>query len=323
MGEGERLIEEWYSRQPKHRLGFPPRGTISGALVVLNRLQEEFDLRLSFHTSVGGTQIKGASGNKIKKILASFGEDRPFVKEGGRTNRGLVSSIIDLLSMISESRICSIERDLRNQELVAMQQFLISRIADIHALNAIDFEYDESLTTRALIAQILRRARDRDQSGAVAQHLVGAKLEIRFPDSVVENYSSATADVQTGRAGDFTLGDTCFHVTIQPMSPVYDKCLANLKQGLRPYLLVPEEILAAAKTNANSTVKDRISVKSIEAFVGGNVDELSGFRRGKQALKFGELLRAYNARVQAAETDMSLKILTPAFLETEGSADNV
>jgi hypothetical protein len=51
----------------------PARGTIAGALVVLERLKANFDLRLGAHLAPKGAQVKGTSGAVVKTILASLG----------------------------------------------------------------------------------------------------------------------------------------------------------------------------------------------------------------------------------------------------------
>ena len=83
------LFIKWYEALPTYPAsGGPARGTISAALVVLDRLMNDYDLHLSSHRAGGQSQIRGASKSAAARILAGFGESRPFLKEGGRTNRG-------------------------------------------------------------------------------------------------------------------------------------------------------------------------------------------------------------------------------------------
>lgn len=63
---------------------------------------------------------------------------------------------------------------------------------------------------REVIADILETAQQRNQSGPVAQHLVGAKLALRFPHLEVGNFAYSAADDQAGRAGDFQLGSAAY-----------------------------------------------------------------------------------------------------------------
>jgi hypothetical protein len=91
--------------------------------------------------------------------------------------------------------------------------------------------YDKDLATWHNIFNFLKTARKAGKEGPVAQHLIGAKLQLRFPDMPVSNESYSTADDQLGRPGDFHLGDTAFHVTVAPMPAVYEKCRSNLHEG--------------------------------------------------------------------------------------------
>jgi hypothetical protein len=95
------------------------------------------------------------------------------------------------------------------------------------------------------------------------------------------------------------------------MDKVYDRCQRNLDDGMRAYLLVPLDILQAARTNADSVAPNRISVEAIESFVGGNVDELARFSKVELAAQLGQLISIYNARVDAIEIDKSMLIEPP------------
>lgn len=94
------------------------------------------------------------------------------------------------------------------------------------------------------------------------------------------------------------------------MPAVCEKCKVNLDRGLRAYLVAPDEQLAAARQMAESVAPGRITVTSVEAFVGQNVDEMSHFGKGAPAA-LGRLLRRYNERVDAVETDKSFLIDIP------------
>jgi hypothetical protein len=162
-----------------------------------------------------------------------------------------------------------------------------------------------------VIQGLLTLARETGKEGPLAQHLVGAKLALRFPDIEVSNESFSTADDQLGRHGDFYIGDTAFHVTVAPMLGVYERCRRNLEDGLRVYLLVPDRSLAAARQNVDLIIMGRAAVESIESFVSQNLEELSYFSKSKLVPGFRCLLETYNARVRTAEIDNSLLIEIP------------
>lgn len=304
-------IEAWYAELRRYSVGFPARGSISGALVVLERLKEDFDLSIDAHTARGGSQIRGASGEAVKNILARFGETRKFVSEGGRTNRGLRGDVANMLGALTSAKLDAVAESERNLILTDLQGFLVGKVQEFHGRQRLRIAYDPSKSTRQTIGDLLASARDVGKGGQVAQYLVGAKLQLRFPDNLIGNESYSTADEQLGRAGDFLVGDTAFHVTVAPMSGVYDRCKQNLKDGYRTYLLVPEYSTIGARQNAEATAPGQIAVESIESFVGQNVEELSDFSRDKISNGFRRLLETYNERVDAAEADKSVLVEIP------------
>jgi hypothetical protein len=305
-------FQKWFSQLPSYKAsGGAPKGTIAAALVVLERLKQEYRLDIKVHTAPGGVQIKGVGGPAVKKILARFGEVRPFLKEGGRTNRGVRDQIKMMLETLENSRLVSLPPEKRADVLNDMQRFLVGKVAVFHARQRIKMVYDPSKSTWQNILGLLSVARETGKEGPVAQYLVGAKLQLRFPDIAVSNESYSTADDQLGRPGDFYIGDTAFHVTVAPMSPLFEKCRQNLDNGYRVFLLVPERALAGARQNAELMVAGRIAVESIESFVGQNIEELSYFTRDKLKNGFRRLLETYNDRVDWAETDKSMLVEIP------------
>lgn len=312
MKKALELFDSWYRHLPVHKAsGGPAKGTIAAALSVLERLKGDYLLEIEAHTAQGGAQISGASGQAVKKILAMFGETRPFAKEGGRTNRGGRGDIKKMLDALKEADLEKLAVDKRNNILNEMQRFLVEKVVEFHNRERIKMVYDTAKSTWQNIQGLLSAARETGKEGPVAQHLVGAKLQLRFPDIAVSNESYSTADDQLGRPGDFHIGDTAFHVTVAPMGPVYEKCKDNLENGYRVYLLVPERAVTGARQNAELMVPGRIAVEAIESFVGQNVEELSYFTRDKLKNGFRRLLETYNNRVDAAETDKSMLIELP------------
>jgi hypothetical protein len=95
------------------------------------------------------------------------------------------------------------------------------------------------------------------------------------------------------------------------MPPVYNKCINNLEEGYRAFLLIPDSELSGARYDADNKAKGKIAVESIESFVGQNIEELATFN-GRQLTKgFRKLIDVYNSRVDQAELDKSLLIDVP------------
>lgn len=305
-------IENWFGKLKRYAGNFPAKGTIGGALVVLESLKHQFVLDIDAHTASGGSQIKGASGATVNKILAIFGETRPFIKEGGRTNRGLRGDIKSLLDSLTGLNLEKLSPEDRDAALVCCQRFLVDKVGEFHGKKRLEFEYTSNRSTCQLISDILDKARETGKEGPVAQYLVGAKLSLRFPDMSVSNESSSTADDQSGRQGDFHLGDTVLHITVAPMPPVYEKCRQNIANGLRPILLVPTRRLTGARETIETMLGHApVMVFDIESFISQNLEERSCFTNKGRTQGLKALLEIYNRRVHAIESDKSLLINIP------------
>jgi len=313
--EAHEAFRDWYTSLPLiHGGKIPAKGTIAGALVVLDRLQEDFNLSIEAHTAKGGSQIAGAGRAAVTSILERFGETRPFLQEGGRTNRGLRGEIKRLLDAVAGAGLDQLPETSRNEVLKELQKILVQRVHEYHDLQRLEVSYEPSKSTWQFICELLDAARETGKDGPVAQYLVGAKLQLRFPQIKISNESFSTADTQLGRFGDFHIGNTVFHVTVSPALLVYEKCKRNLKEGLQVYLLVRDKDVVGTKQNAENTAPGQIAVESIEAFVSQNLDELAAFSNQGRATELKQLLGMYNSRVDKVEMNKSLMIEIPANL---------
>jgi len=203
---------------------------------------------------------------------------------------------------------------VRPEALISLRDFLYRRWRVHFAYPRIPLIYDPAHTTWSVVHDLLCEAVDLGKAGPVAQYLVGAKLELRFHDVKVSNDNYSAADVQTGRPGDFLVGDTAFHVTVAPNLAVFEKCKRNLEAGVRVYLLVPDDRVVGSRQNAEETAPARIAVESIESFIANNIEELSTFGKGSLVSGFRRLLETYNRRVAEVETDKSMLIEIPSNL---------
>jgi len=308
-------FEEWYNSLKTVAVNKgPANGTIAAGLVILKSLKESYDLNFESYIAKGGMQIKGLSGSSVAEILNDFGEYRPFAKEGGRTNRGGPGEIKSLLQKLSELNLEILPEKDKNKILTSFQVYLVDRVRDYHNRQKIKLVFDHKLSTWQIVASLLETAKSEGKAGSVAQYLVGAKLQLRYPEIKISNESASTADRPTNRQGDFFVGDTVFHVTVSPMQGVYNKCVENLSQGLKVYLLVPDSKLIGARQSAEEYCGKQISVESLESFVSQNIDEISIFQSEKLKSSFVNLIRIYNERVNAVEVDKSLLIELPSNL---------
>ena len=204
-----------------------------------------------------------------------------------------------------------------------LQQWLGGKVTEFFSRERIKLDLDPALPMERLLGEILSSVRGSDatKSGAVAQHLVGAKLELRFRchGITIPNHPANAADQQTGRSGDFLVGDTAFHVTLAPAPALLDKCKENLRAGLRVVLIVPESKRAAARQLAElAGLQDRVGVgASLEEFIGQNLEEMGLYTHADIRRQLRDLLETYNRRVSDAETDPSLLFDLPQWLSSD------
>ncbi|BCN83133.1 hypothetical protein RE0356_17740 [Prescottella equi] len=171
--------------------------------------------------------------------------------------------------MISESAPAagygSLPSDEQTKVRMALQKWFVGKVQSEHFAKArLSAEINPGFPVRAAIAALLDAAcaQGGNTAGAVAQHLVGAKLKLRFPEAEISNHSYTTADNQTDRPGDFSVGDTAIHVTMAPSEALFQKCQNNLNDGYRPLVLVPENRVSAGRQIAETTgVGERVSVQ--------------------------------------------------------------
>ena len=306
------VLTDWFTSFTSPSGGNPRPYVICAGLAVLERMRQAFPLpRTEFITP--GNQVR-TSGGLIRNILERHGEHRRFTAEGGRTTRGTVPAsekLADALNGIDSIRWLTDEE--RETLLDDLQTWLVERVKDYFRRQRIKVEVNIGQPSPRIVADIIEAAGR--QAGAVTQHLVGAKLAVRFPNLTIENFSYTTADEQLGRPGDFVVRDTAFHVTVAPMPPVIEKCRDNLRNDFRPLLLVPVDRLLAARQMAdNIGVGDMVDVAAVEEFVGHNIEEIGEFSRANLGNGLRRLLEKYNERVSEVEPDPSLLIEVPSNL---------
>ena len=302
-------IQEWWDSFP---LRSRTRGNIAGGLVILENLRSEFTLDIERHKAAGSDQLRNATGPNVRNILSRFDENRILLREGGRTNRGLMRNLAPLLVGLAGTGLGQLSAEERVVAIDAMQSFLVERARDIFNADWIAFDYSPGTSSREIVGKILSAARERHKAGDVAEYLVGAKLALRFPAYDIRNSAASAADVQTEEQGDFQINDSVFHVSVAPNRGHYDKCKINLTNGLRVFLLVPDERLVGARQSVEIEVGNGVSVLSIESFVSQNIEELAEFAGSRVSQNLKALLEKYNERVTAVETDLSLRIAIPA-----------
>jgi hypothetical protein len=291
--------------------GIATKGPLSMVLVVTRRASESgppFD-EAEFVTKEEG-QVAGLGAAAVQAILEDHGVTRVLAKEGGRTSRGNMGRMRSYLGFLSDLSL----RGLLDFDLI--EAWWVARVQDYFAAQPLILKADPAMSLRRVIGELVRAAYARQAecpgtmvAGAVMQHLVGAKLEICFPNAGIDHRGFSVADDAAGEGADFAVGDAAIHVTTAPTSALLSKCADNLGKGLRPVVVTTTKGVYAAEAFASDAgIADRVDVLDIEQFLATNVYEWSGFEQRSRSASLDQLVSAYNDIIDKCETDASLKI---------------
>jgi hypothetical protein len=257
-----------------------------------------------------GGQVLGLGKAAVQSILKRHGIDRVLAAEGGRTSRGSIDNMREYVALLN---------DLHGQglaDLDAIENFWIERVHEFFAGKPFKVKLDGSRSLRVLVRDVLSQAEERQKNapgmqfmGAVLQHVVGAKLDCAMGVGHLDHNSFSTSDAQSGRAGDFFIGDVALHITTSPGEGVVQRCQENLDDGFRPIIVTTARGLAAAEVLCeNAAIGERVDVFEVEQFVALNLYELGRFAADGRRVAVNDLVSRYNEIVENVETDPSLMI---------------
>ncbi|MYE05849.1 MAG: DUF4928 domain-containing protein [Chloroflexi bacterium] len=302
----ERALESFSS---KH--GFNGKGPLCVAVFVTEQARAK-GLPLDSEALVTrrGGQVLGLGKSAVQSILNKHGIKRVLAAEGGRTSRGSLQNMRDYVAFLNDAHrkgIADIDR---------MQAYWIQCVRGFFAGKPFKLKLDSARSLRHLVGDVLAQAVGRQQdmpgmyyAGAVAQHLVGAKLDCALGKGKFPHNSYSTADAPGDRAGDFVVGDVAIHVTTAPGEALIERCQDNLHSGYRPVLVTVQKGVAAAEVLAEQRgLGDRVDIFEIEQFVALNIYELGGFAADGRRDAVDDLVEAYNEVIDDVETDPSLRI---------------
>jgi hypothetical protein len=255
-------------------------------------------------------QVLGLGKSAVQSILGEYGVTKILAAEGGRTSRGSMGNMQDYVAFLNSA---SKQKDF---DLKQVEAWWVERVRDFFESSPLKLKVDTGSTLKACLLGIFDEAKRRQSEnrgstvlGAVMQHLVGAKLEMLYPDLTIKHSGYSVADSPTGRSGDFEIGDCVIHVTTAPAKQLLQKCLDNLDRGLRPLVISTNAGAAMAETLADEEgMSKRLEVLDITQFLVANMLEWTIFDGTKRRHTFEELIARYNVIVEACETDPSLKI---------------
>ena len=290
---------------------FNRKGPLSVALVVTQHARTK-GLPLDAETLLtdGGGQVLGLGRGAVQAILGRHGITRVLASEGGRTSRGSLGNMREYVTFLNR-----IHAD-GAIDLDAIERFWIERVREFFAAKPFKIRLDASRSLRLVVRDVLVQAEERQKTapgvyyaGAVMQHMVGAKLDCALGTGQIDHNSYSTSDQQSGRKGDFLVGDVAIHVTTSPGEALIDRCRDNLNDGLRAIIVTGQRGLTVAEALAdNAGLGERIDVFEVEQFIALNLYEIGKFAQDGRRVAVSGFVTRYNEILEEVETDPSLKI---------------
>lgn len=261
-------------------------------------------------TTKGGGQVLGLGKEAVQRVLKDYGITKVLAKEGGRTSRNSIANMEEYVAFLNGIAGTS------DFDLGTVEFWWVERVREYFESSPLKLKVDAGSTIKASIAGILDEAKRRQREnvgstvvGAVMQHLVGAKLEVLYPEQTIPHNGYSVADTPTGRSGDFELGDCVIHVTTAPSKLLMSKCADNLDRGLRPLVISTSVGAEMVETLAEEEgMTRRVEALDILQFLVSNMLEWTDFEGSRRRHTFGDLIDRYNRIVETCETDPSLKI---------------
>lgn len=306
----ENLLERLNKFASSHKF-LGNKGPLCVALVITRAaIKNGLPLDSSKLVTAAQGQVLGLGKSAVQGILADYGIIKVLAAEGGRTSRGSMGNMQEYVAFLNQ---LATEFTI---DLSAFEKWWADRVRDYFESSPLRLKVDTSSSIKTSINGIFDEAKKRQSQnrgstvlGAVMQHLVGAKLEVLYPDEEISHSGYSVADSPTGRSGDFQIGDCVIHVTTAPGSLLLQKCSDNLDKGLRPLIVSTQAGAALAETLAEEEgIVRRVEVLDITQFLVANMLEWTNFKGIHRRHTFEDLITRYNTIVEACETDPGLRI---------------
>lgn len=289
--------------------GFRGKGPLSVALVITDRAgREGLPLDSDRLVTPRGGQVRGLGRGPVQKVLLRHGIRRVLAKEGGRTSRGSLDNMREYVAFLNALGA--------QADLETVESFWVDRVREFFAARPLKMRLDAGMGVQAIVRDLIDQASKREMEatgrwyvGTLLQHLTGALIDCCLGAGRVAHHSSSSADSVSGRKADFEVDITAVHVTSAPGESVIGRCAENLKDGMRPVLVVRgRSVRTATDLASREGIDERVDVVAIEQAVAIAVFCLGGLTTEGRKAALNRIVDCYNEIVDKVETDPSLKI---------------
>lgn len=254
--------------------------------------------------------LKKSRGKAIVSLLEKYGfPPNPGISREGVTTRGAPGFRI-LRDVGFGLAIAGVDQDSRNLLLDAAVELVRTEMIRFLGRDPISLP-EHRLGSVGLFVQSLLEAVENRSNGRVEQAIVGAKLQLRFPEIEVPNERAFAGDRQTGRDCDFEVGELRVIVSVSPKPQHFDVVRQLVDCGKEVVLVVSEKHLRSATGHIMKwKLPDPPQVASVYGYIKSNLTEISVAKQISKSEMCQKLIVEYNRRVEV-ENDPSLRVVLP------------
>ncbi len=284
MNDGERVV--------------PAR--LQAAMALLEKLRTDPALDLAEHMSG-----EGSTGLKSHETFGKAACDRFNIEPPNKTHGRRSSEIRrwgpSILDALHAAGFENADAGKRESMLDAAQSVVADRLRSYTESEPIAVRC-RNKSVASIVADIIRQAEEKRKAGEVAQYLVGAKLEARFPDIDLKRRANAGdgdwSRNENAALGDFQIGTTVIEIAVgMPDEKHINQAAKILSSGtFEAWLIVRSDRrdawireLIEAEVDLN-----RVSVLGINEFIGQNLGEMGRLDRSQSLTEFRKVIDAYN-----------------------------
>jgi len=189
-------FKSWAEAHKDSHTGLPIKGRLYGALVVLHNLAtSKEDEAWGFKNTLevnstdkgdhfGDRSIKNHTSHKINLALSTLGRSDLIPSSGGeagRTSTGTKKAGLEIIQIVNSITGASPKADIRKIGLAVVEKLndlIIDGLERHKALGGIEVTFTQGETIGSFISKIIHFPSN--NPGAILQHLVGTKLELRY-----------------------------------------------------------------------------------------------------------------------------------------------
>ncbi|MCI0640792.1 MAG: DUF4928 family protein [Gemmataceae bacterium] len=251
--------------------------------------------------------LKKSRASAIPKLLEKYGLPKVRLSSEGVTVRGAPG--LRIFRAVNGGAVLGTDKVRREDLILEAVELIRKEILKGLGQQPIKLPAHCFNHSGNFVRALLESTKNRSQ-GQVEQALVGAKLQLRFPNEVIRVIGAFAGDRQTGREADHEVKNLRVIVSVSPKPQHFRAAESLAKVGREVCLVVGEKSYNAARKQMTVDSTATITVATVADYVTANMKEIAQGANLTAAEMCLRLVAEYNKHV-AKKHDSSLQVLLP------------